>query len=293
MKSESTGHLERTANQPRAPTLHKVRIRSIQEPNDNIRILQLEIPDHGTIGFLPGQWLDVYVPGVPKAGGFTITSPPSKAKPSSEGSPGYLELAIQKSPDNAPAAWLWQPRERVLGSELEVRVGGSFVWPPSGVAVHTLRTAVFVAGGVGINPLMSMLSAIAERPCSFEVDLLYSVRVKPVDGASSDIATAKILFLERIAGLFGEGKIRGTLKLFLTGGLGDGKGTIFYNGTHVHFEKRRLTIDDVAHAVGPDQRLSVVYVCGVPTMTDEVVERLTSPDGLDMEPHRVLCEKWW
>ena len=75
----------------------------------------------------------------------------------------YLELAVQRSPDNAAAAWLWQEddgsggdRHGLLGRELRVRVGGSFVWPPPGVNVRALRRVVFVAGGVGVNPLMSM-----------------------------------------------------------------------------------------------------------------------------------------
>ena len=147
--------------------------------------------------FLPGQWLDVFVPGVSKAGGFTITSAPSKARwatatsasasagaeaaaasedggkvdndddddsSDSENSYAYLELAVQRSPDNPPAAWLWQEEgygdgggvEQLLGTELGVRVGGSFVWPPPGVNVRALRKVVFVAGGVGVNPLVSM-----------------------------------------------------------------------------------------------------------------------------------------
>ena len=150
--------------------------------------------------FLPGQWLDVFVPGVSKAGGFTITSPPSKARwatpapapapapaptPASSEAAGagagagaasgggtkdhggddehayaYLELAVQKSPDSPAAIWLWRGDggggEALLGGELGVRVGGGFVWPPAGVNVRALRKVVFVAGGVGVNPLMSM-----------------------------------------------------------------------------------------------------------------------------------------
>lgn len=46
----------------------------------------------------------------------------------------YLELAVQKSPDNVVAKWLWQPIPSILSSSaLQVRVGGSFVWPPPGV----------------------------------------------------------------------------------------------------------------------------------------------------------------
>ena len=103
--------------------------------------------------FLPGQWLDVHVPGVAKAGGFTITSSPRDAVPSYSdiSSKLFLELAIQKSPDNPPAAWLWQPKERIIGKELAVRVGGGFVWPPPGINLGSIRRAVFIAGGVGIK----------------------------------------------------------------------------------------------------------------------------------------------
>lgn len=99
--------------------------------------------------FLPGQWLDVFVPGINKPGGFTITSAPSKAQrkqpPPADAAPDdstapapsapepYLELAVQKSPDNPPAQCLWRPTCEILHSELRVRVGGSFVWPPPGV----------------------------------------------------------------------------------------------------------------------------------------------------------------
>lgn len=108
------------------------------------------ICDSDTLGhndqFLPGQWLDVFVPGISKPGGFTITSAPSKAQtgpvsPASAAAPTppnlpeepYLELAVQKSPDNPPAHYLWRPAGDILDSELRVRVGGSFVWPPPGI----------------------------------------------------------------------------------------------------------------------------------------------------------------
>lgn len=330
--------------------------------------------------FLPGQWLDVYVPGVEKAGGFTITSAPREARtphpalvgpnPESESetrAPSghkngndddaddknnkaaqaqaqaqeqtrgpYLELAVQKSPDNPPAAWLWRdPPTSILGAELRVRVGGSFVWPPPGINVRALRRVVFVAGGVGVNPLVSMLSSLASSPPSsssppsapggggggdFEVHVLYSLRDPCGAGAGAGgpgrrREAARMLFLDRIARVFREGRVRGRLEVFLTrngadvqgpaeGSDGDGDGANVIacgeNEDPIPFHPRRCTVeDDVVKAVGStpgERRFAVVYVCGVPTMTDEFVARLTLTDrrgGLGMEPHRVLCEKWW
>ena len=99
-------------------------------------------PHLTSVKFLPGQWLDVFVPGIAKAGGFTITSSPSDNK--------LVELAIKKSPDQ-PATWLWRPKKEVLGEELIVRVGGSFVWPPPGVDTESVDHVLFIAGGIGIK----------------------------------------------------------------------------------------------------------------------------------------------
>ncbi|XXH00397.1 hypothetical protein Hte_006741 [Hypoxylon texense] len=291
MAAAKVGHLERTATEPRDK-------------------------------FLPGQWLDVYVPGVSKAGGYTITSPPSKARPSSSSASdgaGYVELAVQKSPD-PPAAWLWQDPDAITYAELQVRVGGSFVWPPPGVNIRgpPLRRAVFVAGGVGINPLASMLSSLAEggggsggegkKPAvPFEVRVLYSLKDDSNSSHSSNNdddsnggsgrQADRLLFVSRIARIFQEGRLAGGLQLFLTGGEGaDGAVPLPEGGEAVPFRARRMTVDDVAAAVGDaaERRFAVVYVCGVPTMTDEFVQKLTDPQqGLGMEPHRVLCEKWW
>lgn len=133
---------------------------------------QLTYQQQQPFTFLPGQWLDVHIPSVPQAGGFTITSTPADAQilPSPEppteslsveeeslppvrprGREPYVELAVQKSPFKSPAAWLWRTKEEILGQQLSIRVGGSFVWPPTGIELGEIGNVVFVAGGVGIK----------------------------------------------------------------------------------------------------------------------------------------------
>lgn len=93
------------------------------------------------------------IPGLSQAGGFTITSTPQQAVPSSAkalGHDAFIELAIQKS-RHPPAAWLWQPKARILHALLAVRVGGSFVWPPPGINVDEVKRVVLIAAGVGIK----------------------------------------------------------------------------------------------------------------------------------------------
>lgn len=245
-----------------------------------------------TSQFLPGQWLDVFVPDIPKPGGFTITSPPSKAI-STDSSTGYLELAIKRSPDNPVAIWLWRPVSEILNTELNVRVGGSFVWPPRDIDASTLRKAVFVAGGMGINPLISMISCLAEQSdVGFEVEIFYSFK-----DPSGEREADRMLFVERIANIFAREKLHGNLKLFITRSevtdSVDGPDYVACNEVEVPFQSRRITTDDITAAVARDIAAAVVYICGVPAMTDQFVAYLTSKDGLAMEPSRVMFEKWW
>lgn len=157
-----------------------------------------------------------------------------------------------------------------------------------------IRRVILVAGGVGINPLVSMLSAMAEdENKDLDVRFLYSLRdPKPAEGRDP----ARMLFLERIADVFASGRVKGGLQLFLTGGGSAEKGedgTISWKGGEIPFRGRRITRDDLREAVGEDKEMALVYVCGVPRMTDDFVEWLKSEDGLGMPPERVLCEKWW
>lgn len=251
------------------------------------------MPCYHIFQFLPGQWLDVYVPRLSKPGGFTITSTPSQAL---ERAKPYLELAVQRSPDNPAAAWLWQPVNVILQSTIHVRVGGSFVWPPQGIDLGTLRRVIFVAGGIGVNPLISMFSSLAESAASAErsldIHFLYSQR-----DIGRLLGVPNMLFVERIADVFSRGLLSGNFQLFLTGGErqeGERDGNAGFNlshGLHVPVLHRRISIDDITRILDDEKDSAVVCVCGVPAMTDEFVDKLVNYVGVDSR--RVLFEKWW
>jgi Ferric reductase NAD binding domain len=249
--------------------------------------------------FLPGQWLDVFVPGISKPGGFTITSTPPDALPNPERLPaagdtnGYLELAVQDSPQNPPAAWLWRPVPEIMGQDLHVRVGGSFVWPPPGMDLRKVKRIVLVAGGVGINPLISIVSHLAQVPdLPYEIFFIYSLRDsgEPYDSSA-------FLFLERLAKVLVTPNINGELVVHLTpGGKGEGsmkETTIETQSGMLRCRKTRVGKEDVLEALGPigDRQNTVCYICGVPAMTDELVEVAQRAEGMD--PKKVLFERWW
>lgn len=317
----------------------------------------LFLTSNSQVQFKPGQWLDVHVPGISKAGGFTITSAPSLAiTPSTSGGDRYLELAIKSSPDNQTAAFLFSPERDILNTELKIRVGGSFVWPPpqyvedssvdeEGTQKQKLKRAVFVASGMGVNPLMSILSHIAETAASqnvnelpsagtrldskpeFEITFLYGVREEedpssltttfPARSEAEKPPATRMLFLDRIVNSIeninrnSNSGIKASLQLYITSPTSSSS-TNFDKGSITHqypqdtplfeFDKRipfqlhqrRITKQDVMLALGPaEQRKNVVcYVCGIPSMTDELVEAVSRPEE-GMSKGNIMFEKWW
>jgi len=225
---------------------------------------------------------------LPKAGGFTITSTPSDQGTPTSSRPAYFELAIQKS-TNPPAQWLWKPESEILNEQIIVRTGGSFVWPPPGINVDEIEQVVLVAGGVGINPLISIfahLMSLEKRPK--KVRFVYGTKVE-----EGTIKASRILFLTRLVELIKEqGDTDVQLSLFLTATSQkeiDGAADL-----PEHVKAGRIEKDDLEAAIGEDRSIrqaTVAYVCGPPAMTDQFVDFLSSRDGMDKR--KVLCEKWW
>jgi hypothetical protein len=307
----SLSHEERTAQEPREARLEPVTVSRIDTVNDTIRLIRLSAmkPGHtlkvhiptsidlyvnpqptvlSKVKFLPGQWLDVFIPSLSKAGGFTITSTPSdQGKPTSDRA-AYFELAIQRS-TNPPAQWLWKPESEILNEQIIVRTGGSFVWPPPGIDVDEIEQVVLVAGGVGINPLISIfahLMSLSKRPK--KIRFVYGTKVE-----EGQIKASRILFLTRLMELVkkqGDGDVQ--LDLFLSAT--SQKEIDEAADLPEHVKLGRIEKDDLEAAIGKDRSIrqaTLAYVCGPPAMTDQFVDFLSSRDGMDKR--KVLCEKWW
>ncbi|OQE15780.1 hypothetical protein PENFLA_c030G00095 [Penicillium flavigenum] len=329
-RDDSIPHELRTAAEPRQNRLHPVRLSHIEQVNPSVRLLQFALPSQENndnneqpFSFLPGQWLDVHIPSIAQAGGFTITSTPADAEvlpspeastdslagealePSSEsqGRPPYVELAVQDSPSNPSAAWLWRPKEEILGRELNIRVGGSFVWPPTGISINDVKNVVFVAGGVGINPLISMLSHLSNNePHTANpktIHILYSSRLPQDQGTgSADAILDQILFLPRLRQIIrsqeSSHRLRISLDLFLTDLASSSDLLSSGSPSDLKIHPDRISDHDLrSAAVGAggesDSHGTVCYVCGPPDMTDSIVEKLVEMLG----EQRVFFEKWW
>lgn len=154
---------------------------------------------------------------------------------------------------------------------------------------------------------VSHLDSIQGLSSKYDVKFLYSTKAPftgqengqlDLEGSGGEMDGKKILFLERLAEIF-EGKkggiYNGQLQLFLTGTSGyfASGGRIQAGERSLEYTGRRIGKSDVEEALGPvaDRARTVVYACGIPTMTDEVVKIAKEADGMD--ENNVLCEKWW
>ncbi|CAG8464529.1 9196_t:CDS:2 [Ambispora leptoticha] len=119
--SKKSNHEERTASILRRPEKVSVVIRKITQETPTVKSFVLE-PKVTTpkIDFLPGQWLDVFIPNVSTVGGFSITSTPRHFHLTNT-----LDLAIKYS-THPPAKWFHE--EATLGNVVDIRVGGEFYY---------------------------------------------------------------------------------------------------------------------------------------------------------------------
>ena len=201
-------------------------------------------------------------------------------------------------------------KKKILGKEVNVKIGGSFVFPPPSVDMKRIKRVIFIAGGVGINPIMSMLSYAHENYSNLEVRVVYSTKVP-----SRETNPTEVLFLPEMLELFriprSETTKRPSRAFFLRAqSMGPDMGTQnatpisplmaltlpkIDSDTEVPVLAWTHRIDETAlsSAVGNQTMAqhSVFYVCGPPDMTDELVDHLKQQPNV-ME-NRVLCEKWW
>ena len=167
------------------------------------------------------------------------------------------------------------------------------MWPPGELAgcsadrvdLDSIQHVLFIAGGVGINPLMAMIrhfEAMEKFPP--KVTFFYATKVPEIQQA---VEARDVLFLQDLLDIQKRFAKVFSVKPFLTGEL---------EKRHLsreleQFDKRRFTEKDLLYALGEDLKSTVCYICGPPAMTDEFVSFLTSREGMDTQ--RVLCEKWW
>ncbi|KAI4818465.1 hypothetical protein KUCAC02_011806 [Chaenocephalus aceratus] len=113
-------HLERTAGNNRQNALYPAEVRGIINESETVKRLRIAVPPD--FSFKAGQWVDLFIPGVEKVGGFSMCSGPGLLQRE-----GIVELAV-KYAKHPPAHWIHTMC--TVGSQVAMRVGGDFFFDP-------------------------------------------------------------------------------------------------------------------------------------------------------------------
>ena len=129
--------------------------------------LQAERP----LSFLPGQYVNLQVPGTKETRSYSFSSPPNKAE---------LSFLIRDVPDGLMSTYM---RHKANADDFMMFAGpyGSFYLRP------TIRPILMLAGGTGLAPFLSMLLWLKENPTDQPIKLGYGVN------ANSDLVELETL----------------------------------------------------------------------------------------------------
>lgn len=152
------------------------RVAAVRRLSDTTFGLELEIGE--PVGFLPGQYVNIAVPGSSLARSYSFSSVPGNAK---------AEFLIRNIPGGLMSTYLVQGARE--GDSLDLTgPSGSFYLR------EIRRPVLMLAGGTGLAPFLSMLGTIAETGADQPIHLVYGVThdADLVGTAALDEAAAKI-----------------------------------------------------------------------------------------------------
>ncbi|XP_050418628.2 oxidoreductase NAD-binding domain-containing protein 1 [Patella vulgata] len=255
-----TTHLERTAHNSRNEELSTATVTSVRNESPTVKGLTLTIHNK-SFKHKAGQWVDTIIPGIERVGGYSICSPPCKLVQE-----GKLDLAVKCS-DHPPSAWVYHKCK--VGDEVSVRVGGDFYYDP--IDDILLDDIILIAGGVGINPLYSIIQHIKHirRTSTVLTTLLYSAKTE-----------SELIFKKELEDICSSCQYTDVL----------------LNTTQTQSDKQsvkfgRISEDTIHRVVGKSKPDKITaFICGPLSMIEDVTCILQNC-GLDSS--KIRFEKWW
>uniref|UniRef100_A0A8C1DBC5 Oxidoreductase NAD-binding domain-containing protein 1 n=1 Tax=Cyprinus carpio carpio TaxID=630221 RepID=A0A8C1DBC5_CYPCA len=249
--------------------LFSARVCDIMNESDSVKRLRLEVP-HPDFSFRAGQWVDFFIPGVDTVGGYSICSSPGLLQRE-----GVIELAV-KYTRHPPAHWIHTKCS--VDSQVAVRVGGNFYFDPQ--PSDPVVDLLLIAGGVGINPLYSILLHAADllrhthghRCAPGHTHLCYSAK-----------NTEELLFKNTIIDICHERPDKLSCNFHVTQ-----QSSVIEQELQPYTINGRISEEELKRHVDPEHTLC--YLCGPPPMIEKVNSDLQKA-GLSED--RILFEKWW
>ena len=132
-------------------------VSKVEQHNDAAVVLELDIESVPPV-FLAGQYVNIHVPGSAAHRSYSFSSAPGESK---------IRFLIKRIPGGVMSTWLQSAQ---LGNKVEMTGPlGSFYLR----AVE--RPLLFLAGGTGLAPFLSMLEVLVRAKSQHKVHLIYGV----------------------------------------------------------------------------------------------------------------------
>jgi benzoate/toluate 1,2-dioxygenase reductase component len=141
------------------PASHDGVIAAVERVGDSTIILKLALEQPDALAFLPGQYVNLVVPGTNRHRAYSFTSKPGAAQ---------VSFLIRNVPGGLMSDWLTK----------QARVGEPmrFFGPHGTFFLRAVaRPVLMLAGGTGLAPLLSMLEVLADQETDQNVQLIYGV----------------------------------------------------------------------------------------------------------------------
>jgi benzoate/toluate 1,2-dioxygenase reductase subunit len=134
-----------------------VPLRDVQRLSDTSFAFTLESPE--ALTFLPGQYVNIQVPGTDQRRSYSFSSAPGDK---------MLSFLVRDIPRGLMSTWLREAA--VPGTSLQL--SGPF---GSFYLRDVTRPLLLLAGGTGLAPFLSMLGKLAASGCAYPIHLVYGV----------------------------------------------------------------------------------------------------------------------
>ena len=162
---------------------HPLHVTSVERDTDDAMVVGFEAPPEG-FGFEPGQYLTLRA----SVGGQELRRSYSIC------SDRQLRVGIRRVDGGAFSSWVHEQLK--AGDVIEsYPPQGRFVLPASGQGRHVL----FIAGGSGITPIISLLTALLEREPNARATLIYSNRRTASTMFKEELEDLKNRFMTRLS----------------------------------------------------------------------------------------------
>ncbi|MFP3565611.1 benzoate 1,2-dioxygenase electron transfer component BenC [Paraburkholderia sp. SIMBA_030] len=220
-------------------------VSKVEAHNDAAIVLELDVEATAPV-FLPGQYVNIDVPGSGQHRSYSFSSAPGELK---------ISFLIKKIPGGVMSTWLESAQ---AGNKVELTGPlGSFYLR----AVE--RPLLFLAGGTGLAPFLSMLEVLVRANSQQKVHLIYGV-TRDLDLVQVDAIDAYVAKLPNFA-----------------------YSTVVADTDSTHPRKGWVTQHMPAEAVNDGD--VDVYLCGPPPMVDAVRKHF---DDNGVKPNSFHYEKF-